>query len=609
MIEQVESIAAIVRRATSNYVNSPNKLGKFVSFSMYDTVERITAYLNSKHISGDTDALGREKPFFNIVVAAANIWFKATDLDRKDMKVAASKREDIFLTFFADALLQDWMRRARFGAFLNDWGLIKAQYGSVVAKFVKKDGELIASVIPWNRLIVDQKDFFALPVIEKIYRTPAQLRATKEYDQDQVEALLTELSTRKNLDGTSQDLVSEFIEIHEVHGELSIAQYKNAKGIEVEEDDYKNYRQQVHIISSVGNKKGGYDDFTLYCGYEEKNPYLIAHTLPQDGRTLAIGAVEYLFDDQWMTNHYKKNIKDTLDISGKLLMQTADQNFVGRNVLDAIETGDILVHAENKPLTQVNNSKADITALMNEVEYIRQHSQELTATPDALRGATPPSGTPYSTTALLTGQANSLFDKIKQNGEFGVEDMLRIHIVPYLKTKMNTDKEIMALMSDHDIKKIDAMYVPNEAIRRHNKNAKEQMLSGGEALPYDKVIGEMEVQQELSQLGNLRPLAPGDVNWNEALKDLEWNFEFIGSNEATDAKLVASGLTQALQLVLNPMYEQSPTAKFIVGKILSMVAGISPVELNSLPTPQPAPLETGGGGTKVGTLPVENAVL
>ena len=80
-----ESLHSLVREAQENLTRGADKIGDYVEWSLYDTIQRIYAYLNSKHISGSTDSLGRDKPFFNIVSAAVNIWYRATDIDRKDI--------------------------------------------------------------------------------------------------------------------------------------------------------------------------------------------------------------------------------------------------------------------------------------------------------------------------------------------------------------------------------------------------------------------------------------------------------------------------------------------------------------------------------------------
>ena len=141
-----ESVCEIVRNRETNYVNGMTTISKYVQFSMYENIEKIEAYVNSKHISGETDAMGREKPFFNIVTAARNIWYRATDIDRKNIRIKATKKTDILGAFLASIHLQDWMKRDAFGVFLNTWGMALATYGSSVVKFIEAGGDLNSSV-------------------------------------------------------------------------------------------------------------------------------------------------------------------------------------------------------------------------------------------------------------------------------------------------------------------------------------------------------------------------------------------------------------------------------------------------------------------------------
>jgi hypothetical protein len=143
---------------------------------MRDEIDKVDAYLNSKHTSGDTDSLGRPKVFLNIVVAARNIWFRATDIDRKNIRVKATKKAHQIISFLATILLQEWMRKSNFGKFLNDWGLVLASYGSAPVEFVEQDGELNCSVLSWNELMCDAVDFDNNIKVKKLYFTPAQLK-------------------------------------------------------------------------------------------------------------------------------------------------------------------------------------------------------------------------------------------------------------------------------------------------------------------------------------------------------------------------------------------------------------------------------------------------
>src|ERR1035437_7436637 len=178
-MDNENEICSLVRKNEQLYILGNTKLSKYVSFSLADNLDKIDAYINSKHISGDKDSLNRDKPFFNICTAAVNVWYRATDIDRKDIRIKADKSSykvtegnntirvpGTVLSLLASIHLKDWMKKSNFGTVLNDWGIALARYGSSVVKFIEKDGELISQVIPWNRLIVDPIDFDNDAVIE-----------------------------------------------------------------------------------------------------------------------------------------------------------------------------------------------------------------------------------------------------------------------------------------------------------------------------------------------------------------------------------------------------------------------------------------------------------
>lgn len=598
-----ETIPEIVRETEDNYLNGTVQIGEYVDFDMHETIETIDAYLNSRHISGKTDSLGREKPFFNIVTSAVNIWYRATDIDRKDIRILPDNIRNSLQAFVANVILQNWMKESRFGTFLNEWGRTLARYGSAVVKFVERDGKLVASVVPWNRVICDPIDFDATPRIEKLYRTPSQLRANEMYDQEVVKELINSQTSRETLDGKKQDNLSGFIEVYEVHGMLPLALLADDPD-QATESEWDTYRQQMHVVSFVaGSKKGEYKDFTLFRGKEAKDPYMLTHLIKEDGRTLAIGAVEYLFDAQWMKNHTVKNMKDTLDLASKLIFQTSDSAFVGRNVLSAIETGDILIHSANQPLTQINNSKADITSFQNYGMEWERLSQNLTSTPDALRGTTLPSGTPYALGAYLGAQANSLFEIMTENKGLAIEDMLRAHVLPFIKKKLDTKDEIMAILDAQGIAEIDSIYVPKEAVRRFNKRTKEQMMQALKddnaplPSPFQPDVEEQAVKDEMSKLGDKRFFTPDELNektWKEALSGLAMNVTVEVTNENTDKGAVLQTLSTVLQTIAsNPLILQDPNAKMVFSEILTETGRISPLQLATTKTPVQSPPQGG----------------
>lgn len=591
----VKTIGELVRRAENNYVYGTTAISKYVNFSLYETIEKIDAYLNSKHTTGEVDSLGRDKPFFNIVTGAVNIWYRATDIDRKDMRIKASKSSDTLGAFLATAVLQDWMKRENFGAFLNDWGRSLARYGSTIVKFVEKDGTLWPLVMPWNRMIVDTVAFDDSVKIEILELNEAQLRQKKGYDPEMVDQLCNALTARQNQNRQRKDNLNDFIRLYEVHGMLPVANLKMARNEDFTDEDCDTYVQQMHVISFVAGKgKGVYDDFTLVSGKEDKDPYMITHLIREDGRTIGIGAVEHLFEAQWMVNHTAKAIKDQLDLASKLIFQTSDNNFVGQNALLAIENGDIMTHAANQPLTQLANNSHDITSLQNFQTSWKVLAQDITSTPDAISGNNMPSGTAYRQVAILNQESHSLFEMMIENKSLALEDMLRIYILPYLKrTQLNNSNEINAVLEDHGVKQIEDMYIRAEVVRRMNDHAFDMAMLGQMPTTTPDEMHQ-QVSSELNQSGNVRYFKPsdiGDTMWKDILSDIEWTVEVDISDESSNKEAVLTTLTTVLQTIAsNPSVLSDPSAKMLFNKILLTAGEVSPLEIANLPpTPPPAP--------------------
>lgn len=586
-VETNNTIASLVRRLENAYISGYTQNSKYVQLSMYEDLCKIDAYLNSKHISGDKDSMGRDKPFFNIVTAAVNIWFRATDIDRKNINIKATQSSDTLAAFLATCHLQDWMKEENFGAFLNDWGRSLARYGSSALKFVEQGGKLHCMVTPWNRLISDPVDFTGNVKIEVLELTEAQLKQKKGYNKEMVKALCDAVnSSRKLLSGENIDNNrNDYIKIYEVHGQMPLSELTD------DDADEDTYVQQMHVVSFVAKegKDDEYDDFTLKRGKERRDPYMITHLIKEDGQTLSIGAVQHLFEAQWMVNHSIKAIKDQLDLASKLIFQTADGNFVGQNALTAIETGDILIHEVNMPLTAINNTSHDITSLQNFGQQWMAIAKEITSTPDAISGNTMPSGTAYRQVAILNQESHSLFELMTENKGLYIEEMLREFIIPFLKKQMDTTKEITATLADHNIAMIDKIFIPAEAARRIQKKVIASLVKGEVPTGLDHAQEQAGVQADMAALGNTRYFKPddlGDMTWAEIFDGFEWRAECEITDETTDKEADLATLNTVLQTIAsNPAILQNPDARIIFNKILTRAGQVSPVELPPAPAP------------------------
>lgn len=603
-MSEYKNVGDLVREIEQQDISGQGTtISKYVTFDQRGNLDRIDAYLNSRHISGEVDYKGREKPFFNIVTAATNIWYRATDIDRKHIKIVPTKSADEITSFLATVFLQEWMRKKAFGRFLNDWGLSLARYGSAILKFVEQDGELIPRVMPWADMIVDPIDFDANPKIEKFWLTPAQLLKRKGYDKGLVLKLINSLEARETPQEQDKDEKAGYIPIYEVHGEMPLSYLT---GFLKDEDEYI---QQMHVITFVEQKDEGkdneieYEDYSLMAGRETQDPYMITHLIKADGRTQSIGAVEHLFQAQWMQNHSSKMIKDNLDLASKLIFQTSDGTFSGQNAIKDIETGDILVYKQGNPLEKIYNN-ADITAQQNFQATWKQLGNEIAGISEAMLGAAPKSGTAWRQTEALLQESHSLFEMMTENKGISIKDMLTTYIIPHVKKKMDTSEEIMPVLEEHQIKFIDQKYIPNEAVRRSNAKLKQAVLSGKafseEQQNEDIEVNTNDITSAMQSFGNRRPLKPSEIStktWKDITKDLEFDLEYEITGESRDTQLVADNLIKVLQY-MNAKQGQpmTPEEKLVFDKILTATGSINPIELSQIPPQQPAPQEMGKVG-------------
>jgi hypothetical protein len=213
----------------------------------------------------------------------------------------------------------------------------------------------------------------------------------------------------------------------------------------------------------------------------------------------------------------------------------------------------------------------------------------------------PKSGTAWRQTEAVLNEAHSLFELMTENKGLSIENMLRKHIIPYFKKKIDTTDEISALLSEQQISQIDKMYVPNEAIRRINRKNTEKVLNGEDVEPMTEETiptAEMEVQKSLEAMGNQRFISPSDIptkTWKDVLKDVEWEVDVDITGENRDTQTAMATLSTLLQTIMAKQGQPfTETEQVVVNKILELTGEINPMELNkqSQPIQQQTPQQT-----------------
>lgn len=565
-------IFQIIKKQEDNLLHGKAiKIGKYADHNHTEKISTISAYLNNQHISGKTDSKGREKPFLTLGLQFAYNWYKLTDISRKHIKFRASNSKQRLKALVATLLFRDWMNKHNFGQWLNKWGWTLSCYGSAVSKLVEKNGELIPTIVEWDKMICDPIDFTNNPKIEKLYFTPAQLRQ-QPYDKEKIEeAIKNYKEIRETLEGQDIDVSSEYIGIYEVHGNLPLSLLTDRK------EDENEYRQQMHIVFMHQNRDKEDVNVSLYRGKEEKDPYMISHLLEQDGRTLSIGAIESSFDAQWMVNDMAKKTLDQLEIASKLAVQTSDTRFTGKNYLEDFDNGFIAVYEEGKPLTPINNQSHDIPVMLQFLELFKQNGREATGSYESITGQTMPSGTPYSLGAMLNQEARGLFDMFRENKGLALEQIIRTYVIPHFKKTLKTTDELVAVLSGEELEEFDELTLP----ARLGQQLKTLLQVGIPSTDQLMAMTEMEGTRRI-----IRPSDNENKTWKEYFGDFEFDIEVDITGENRDKQATLLSLDTLLQRMSADQQAFSPEdRRKVMNKIIDEIGTdvFSPLQLKGIP--------------------------
>jgi hypothetical protein len=591
----MDNIYQIVKKAEDNLINAvPIKIGKYATHDHTEKIATIDAYLNSQHISGPTDSQGREKPFYNVGLMAAYNWYKTTDIDRKHINFKPKNAKQRLKSLVATLKLRNWMEEQNFGLWLNEWGWKLSCYGSIVSKFIEKNGKLIPTVISWDRFICDPVDFYAGPRIEKLYFTPAQLRQ-QGYDEDAVEEAIERFAeARTNIEGQKIDVKNEYIGVYEVHGELPLSLLTG------KEEDEMTYRQQMHVIFMMKNPKDKEKNIevTLYSGKEEKDPYHLAHLLEQEGRVLSIGAFESIFDSQWMVNHTMKQIKDQLDLASKLVSQTSDTGFLGRNIMTEVDTGSVLIHKENQPLTQVNLQSHDIPQMVGVLAEWKQSVRDNANIHEGVTGEQPNAGTPFRLQAMLNQEAKGLFLLMRQNKGLYLKEILKTFVIPHFKKTLKTTDELIVTLDGEELENFDNLSLPakisEELIAR---------LTMDNIPTQDELMSVISERDQKDHIRVMKPSKDDKKTWKEYFADLDFgaiDIEITG--ESRDKGAIIANLFAVFQQMMSAPQMFSPEdVKKVYNKLLDEIGMgvLTPMQLSGA-----SPQEGTTGGQPIMDQPV-----
>ena len=536
-----------------------------------EIIKTIEFYTNSQFMSGNTDSLGREKPFYNICNFRVTTAKTATDLDVKDIKFEPDSLKFADEAMLINHELYKYLKEINFSKTLNVMGTTRPKYGGVLVKKTESKNTLNIEVVDWTNVDFDPNDVIGSPLIETFYLQPSELQKKVGIWENIDEFITAHNKYHKNKPVK--------LEVKEITGEFPMSMYPDAKETDT------GYARMCFYIGYVNKKK-----FILYYELEKDNKYKY---LPWEavGNGLGRGVVEDGFQAQVWTNDSIISMKNALDLSGKIVLYTDSQKVSG-NILTDVDSGHIFEIERGTSVAPINLSATALPQIQNMVELWKQQYNNVASTYDANTGESPTAGTPYSQTALLNQVANTPFEYRREEWGIFLNEILNDWILPFLKKRITKEHYLVSEFSNEDLDKIDEA-IANDSV---NSEIVKMLSSDAEVTPETQQILTNSVKNNLKKKGNKR-----EIKIPEGYLDVEGNLTANITGELNSKGVILQSLDSIFKTVVstyNPNTGeygalQDPVLSKIFGQIIEMSGvPLSSVQLgtskmNTQPVAQP----------------------
>jgi len=425
-----QTVSEVAQREWKSYEESQVEITEGYHFNQYQTIRRITHYLNDRFFEAPNDMI-----FWNLSTPRIPHFAKHLDLDTKDLMPIGKGDTNFYQTWILKVKFRKWLRETNFALTLNDLAEGLAQFGSVVFKKVEtdnnNDNKYELQEVKLDNLAFDakakdirQSDY----IIERHYLTEFDIRAKEGAWDNIAEAI--EKGERVETDDENDSTIPTYV-FYERFGQV--------------EDENEEYIYTHSIFTGTGDKEVVvFEDRDLE---PEDNPYYDFHIGKYNGRWMRQGVVERLFKLQERVNALVNQNAMTTEISSLLLLRTADPETRG-NVLQSLESGEIINSAD---LQQVPIDNRALNGFLSELQTIETQADRLALTPDIIRGDTPPSSTPFRSLAVINNAAKNVFNFYKQSVGEKLGEILRTEIMPEVIRKWNHGDLLEIADSEEDI--------------------------------------------------------------------------------------------------------------------------------------------------------------
>lgn len=449
-------------------------------FSQKQTIRMIDFYSNSKYLNLQTDELGLDKPFYNIVNAMCDVENAAKDLDTKDISVTSDDPEHYTESFLMSKDIYEWMKEVNFAKTLNEMRDADTRYGSLLVKkviYTDEDGQkqLKLEIPEWKNVITDQVDIENGAIVEVHWMTPTEMLKMDSWNKTNVKNAIRNVR-KQNGNGKR-------IPVYEVRGEFPRSYIKELDGKKADPEDI-DFSYQLYYIagdySEQFNQQNNASSTTfttklipLYWEDDTERVYRYKARKKKAGRDFGVGVIEEGEQAQIETNDAVLNQKRAMRYTSKVIGQTASKKLKGRNMMTEVDDGSILEHEDGKPIVPLQLLPAGGLGQYESViqQWFGQF-ERATSAYAMQRGEVTTKNFRLQSMALQ--QSGAVFNDLQEDLGIFITEIFMDWILPYLGKRINTTHILAHEFSMDELREIDKSFATDYA----NATALNLILSG-----------------------------------------------------------------------------------------------------------------------------------
>ncbi len=543
-------------------------------WNMKDHINKSVLYKNSKFSEGANDG---NRPFKNITRPILNLQYRAEGFDVKDIILFINDAYQYFKSFLVKKFHEKWARENDIDTFIDEMVESYVDFGGALVKDIN---EIRPEVVPLQRIaFCDQTDILSGPIAEKHNFAPDQLRemVKNKWDKDEIEnAIILSSEVKKNKDGTETRTPGKYIEVYEIHG-IFPTYYLDGKDVPIREDEVE-FVRQLHIVCFYKDKKGDKQGITLYKGKEKELPYKFLARDAIYNRALGMGGAEELFEPQVWTNLDQIRMERMLQGASKVILQTTDNSFKGKNKLNNLDTNEVLVTETNTRIEPINTQPYSVNIFNDAVDRWEAHARQMGAANESIMGESPASGTPFKLQELITAESHSLHEYRKGKLATFLGEIYRDWIIPHIVKEITKGQKFLATLDLDEMQTI-AEQLVNCAT---NNMVKERILNGQLIYPEEIELFKSQVKDQFMKKGNKQFI---EILKGE-LKDAPMEIEVNIAGKQKNLSAITDKLVNVFrQIVATPQVLDDPRMGKLFNTILEN-SGLSPIDFYQAPKPQ-----------------------